>query len=114
VVCTGGRAFVSQAYAPYIHHSSPKTSSTWKMASQDSRVASTEFSWVRVNAKTRSKKISRVLTRNGSSSLPGCWPGGLSGGRAAGYVRGLVPGAGSAAMSVRYQPPRIRIRPAAW
>ena len=73
-VCTGGWALVSQAYPSYIHHSSPKISSTRPASAAVNPLASSVASWVRVNAKTRSKNSSSVVTRSGGSSAPGAAP----------------------------------------
>ena len=77
-VRSGVRVLVSQAYPPYIHHSTPKMSSTCATPFSDRSRASSAVSWVRVKAKTRSKNSSRVLTRSGtpSRSRPGGGPGG--------------------------------------
>ena len=132
----GARVLVSQAYPPYIHHSTPNTSSTSSAPPGEKWCTSSEASWVRVNAKTRSKNSSSVLTRSGASgSVPaglngfcgagraGIWAGGAGGavrtragrtGFRAGHAGAGAARAASAAMSRRNQPPRIRIRSAAW
>ena len=105
-VRSGVRALVSQAYPPYIHHSTPNTSSTWAIEAADRWLPSSSAdSCVRVNAKTRSKNSSSVLTRSGGSVV--CWSAGIGQPRAAWA-------AAHSAMSVRNQPPRMVIFPAAW
>ena len=92
-VRAGVRALVSQTYPPYIHHSTPKTSSTRSAPVSVRSRAKIPVSWVMAKTKTRSKKSSSVLTRSGWSSSAGAFSFGHS----------------RAAMSWRYQPPRREI-----
>ena len=89
----GGRALVSQTYPAYIHHSTPKMSSTRSAPVTVISSARTPVSWVMAKTKTRWKKSSSVLTRSGGSSSLGWF--------SFGHRR--------AAMSWRYQPPRREI-----
>ena len=92
----GVRALASQTYPPYIHHSAPNTSSTRNPSSTLTSCDKIPVSWVMAKTKTRSKNSSRVLTRRGRS------PSALL--RIISHRR--------AAMSRRYQPPRIDTVPA--
>ncbi len=90
---TGVRALDSQTYPSYIHHSTPKINRTRTPAATDTSWDSSPVSWVMAKTKTRSKNSSSVLTRSGSA---------LS----------LLLAHSPAAMSPRYQPPRICTVPA--
>src|SRR6266581_7825580 len=60
----------SQPWTPYIHHSTPKMSSTRRPAATLTSCDRMLVSCVMAKTKTRSKNSSRVLTRSGASPSP--------------------------------------------
>ena len=153
-VRSGARVLVSQAYPPYIHHSTPKTSSTSSRAGRGEVVREQRGELgegeredqveEQLQGADPQRRIARVRADPGAAPAPGSAPGSgfaagpgsaagprlrrvrgllppsgpatpfgsgtLAGSPACPFMPGCAPPAAVAAMSLRNQPPRIRIR----